>query len=302
MSIEKVQEITHRLHVSTGALAAIAAALQVRFGSADASPDLQAQFTKIVRLLGLEGELEDVSPDAWAAVLAEIRFTFLQGVQLLYGSAFQPGWTYTEQDLLQSLGQTSAAFAPLFQRAIVPQLDGLAARLEAPTAAFLDVGVGVAALSIALARLWPTLSVVGIDPWEPALALARQNVAKARLGKRIDLRQQAVEDLTDQAAFDLVWVSQPFIRADLLTSALHQVWRALRPGGWVVSGVLNRTEEPLAAALADLRSVAWGGQPLLPTQFAARLENSGFEQVQVFPSPSWAAVVVIVGRWSPVGG
>ncbi len=299
MSIEKVQEITHRLLVSTGALAAVAAALKIRLGSADASPELEAQFTKIVRLLGLEGELEDVSPDAWAAVLAEIRFTFLQGVQLLYGSVFQPGWTYTDQEMLQSLGQMSAAFAPLFHRVIISRLDGLTARLEAPTATFLDVGVGVAGLSIAMARLWPTLHVVGIDPWEPALALARQNVAAAGLSERIDLRQQAAEDLTDQTAFDLVWVSQPFVRTDPCTLVLHQVWRALRPGGWVLSGVLNQTEEPLAAALADLRSVAWGGQPLLPSQFAARLEESGFEQVQVFPSPPWAAVVVIVGRRSP---
>lgn len=124
---------------------------------------------------------------------------------------------------LNVLGQTSAAFAPLFHRVIIPHLDGLTARLEAPTAAFLDIGVGVAALSIAMTRLWPTLRVVGIDPWEPALALARQNVATAGLSERIDLRQQAVEDLTDQAAFDLVWVSQPFVRTDPPTSTLHRV-------------------------------------------------------------------------------
>ncbi len=91
----------------------------------------------------------------------------------------------------------------------------------------------------------------------------------------------------------------PYLSLRISWAGLHQVWRALRPGGWVVSGTLNRTEEPLAAALADLRSVAWGGQPLLPTQFAAQLEECGFEQVQVFPSPPWAAIVVIAGRRSP---
>ena len=61
---------------------------------------------------------------------------------------------------------------------IAPKLDGLAARLEAPGAAFLDVGVGVGLLGVEMARLWPNLRIVGIDVWPPSLALARQNVAK----------------------------------------------------------------------------------------------------------------------------
>jgi hypothetical protein len=38
--------------------------------------------------------------------------------------------------------------------------------------AFLDVGTGVGGLAIEAARVWPALRVVGIDQWEPALALA----------------------------------------------------------------------------------------------------------------------------------
>jgi hypothetical protein len=51
------------------------------------------------------------------------------------------------------------------------------------------ISVGVAALSIAMCRAWPTLPVVGLDPFEPALALARQNVAEAGFQDRIALRQ-----------------------------------------------------------------------------------------------------------------
>lgn len=209
MSIDRVREVAHRLLVSTGALAAFGAALELQIASATVAPQLEAQIREVLYILGVDAELEGVSTEALVALLAEIRLTFLQGVKLLYSSTLQPGWTHTEEELLQSQGQVSAAFAPMFQRVVIPQLDGLAARLEAPTASFLDVGVGVAALSIAMARLWPALQVVGIDPWEPALALARQNVAAAGLGDRIELRCQAVEDLAESAEFDLVWFSPP---------------------------------------------------------------------------------------------
>ena len=91
---------------------------------------------------------------------------------------------------------------------MIPRIDGLAARLECPTASFLDVDVGVAALSITMARLWPALRVVGIDLWEPALALARQYVADADLGDRIELRQQAVEELADTVCWLKEWAKQ----------------------------------------------------------------------------------------------
>jgi hypothetical protein len=41
--------------------------------------------------------------------------------------------------------------------------------------------VGVAGTAIALAQYWPQLAIVGIDVWQPALALARQNTARQRL-------------------------------------------------------------------------------------------------------------------------
>jgi predicted O-methyltransferase YrrM len=67
---------------------------------------------------------------------------------------------------------------------------GLAERLRSAGAALLDVEWGVARSAIALAQMWPELRIVGIDPWEPSLRLARENVDQADLGGRIELRQQ----------------------------------------------------------------------------------------------------------------
>ena len=296
MSIDAVREVVHRLLVSTGALAAFGAVLEQRIDGVPVSQELEVRLMEVLRILGIDEELEGVSTEALTTLLAEIRLTFLQGVKLLYSPVLQPGWTHTEADLLLSQGQASAAVASVFQRVVIPQLDGLAARLLAPTASFLDVGVGVATISIAMSQHWPALQVVGIDPWEPALALARQKVALAGLEDRIRLRHQAAEEVSDSAAFDLVWFSTPFIRADVLVLALQRMWHALRPGGWILLGILNATGESLAAAIAHLRSVYWGGQPLVPSEGRVLLEEGGFDQVQEFASSPSALVTLVGGR------
>jgi hypothetical protein len=53
--------------------------------------------------------------------------------------------------------------------------------------------------------------VVNIEPWAPSLALARRNVKSDGLEARIELREHAVQDLPDAAAFDLGWIPSAFI-------------------------------------------------------------------------------------------
>jgi len=64
----------------------------MRIAGTAVSPELEVQLTEVLRILGIDAELEGVSTEALAALLAEIRLTFLQGVKLLYSSALQPGW------------------------------------------------------------------------------------------------------------------------------------------------------------------------------------------------------------------
>lgn len=117
------------------------------------------------------------------------------------------GWDHEERRILLAQGHSSVLMPPILRRFVVPSLGGdLARRLEGAEASFLDVGVGVAALSVALCRSWPSLRVVGIDPWGPALVLARENVAAAGLEERIELRQMGAEMLEDAEAYDVAWV------------------------------------------------------------------------------------------------
>ena len=123
--------------------------------------------------------------------------------------------------VLQAAGDISAGFAQGLTRNVAPALEGLSERLARPGATFLDVGVGVASLAIAMARLCPELRIVGVDPWQPSLRLARENVDRAGLGDRIELREQGGETLEDEAAFDLAWLATAFMPERLIPARLR---------------------------------------------------------------------------------
>jgi len=152
-------------------------------------PAIKTEIDHVLVALGAPDLLEGVTAAELTPLLAEIRMTLLLNTQLLLSPA-RTGWTHTEAELLQSIGEVSASFPNALLQTL-PRLEGLAQRLESPDGAVLDVGVGVGAIAIAMARMWPRLRVVGIDPWRPSLAIARDNVQTARVGARIELREQA---------------------------------------------------------------------------------------------------------------
>src|SRR5512145_2687553 len=105
---------------------------------------------------------------------------------------------------------------------IAPRLKRLQERLE-DSGFFLDVGIGVAGLSIVTARTWPKLRIVGLDVWPPSIELARENVRAAALENRIELRQQSVEELPDEDVFDLAWIPTAFVPATALPAPSQPV-------------------------------------------------------------------------------
>lgn len=139
-----------------------------------------------------------------------------------------------------------------------------------PDAAFLDVGTGVAALAIAMCRLWPSLQVVGIDPSEHALARAREQVAAADADGQVELHQASVEDIADAEQFDLARVPTFFISGAVLKQAIARVHTALRRGGWATLGLYARPGVPFIDALADLRTVRQGGALQTPHELPHR--------------------------------
>ena len=217
---------------------------------------------------------------------ANLRCTYLQAWQFLDNAKagdLRPGWRHTVPEILKAQGTGSEAAAQR-TRSYMPLLEGLEARMHAPTAAFLDVGTGVGGLAIALCRNFPNLRAVGLDPAPEALAAAQREVAAAHLTDRIELRQQRVEDLTDRAAFDFAWFPNMFFPLEVIQRGLRSVWTALRPGGWIMLVAVSAPGGDLQPTLARFRNVLWGGEPLLPEPLAELVTEAGFKPVQFLPT------------------
>lgn len=276
------------------AAAALGACLRLRLEGTTVEPELAASMNAVVDALGVRDAVSALDPHETLARLGIVEGFLAQAADFV-SSPGRRTWDHEDPRILSAQGHSSALVADLLHRAVVPSLgDDLSDRLERADASFLDIGTGIAALAVAVCRLWPSVLVVGIDPWQPALALAREQVATAGLEGRIELRHTTAEELEDIEQFDLAWVPTFFIPSAALEPALDRVHAALRRGGWVTLGLYARPGNPLMDALADLRTVRHGGSLGQPQEFATLLERAGFSNVGVHSSPEWSLPIVFV--------
>ena len=175
MSSQALREFVNRHIGSTAILAALGAVLDAQATGTPLHPAIQVRIDELLEALKIDSMTKGVNATDLGRMLAEIRFNVLLDAKLLFRSTRSLSWTHPETEILQAGGEVSAGFADALTHTIVPHLDGLSQHLGSANASFLDVGVGVAGLSLAMAHLWPSLNVVGIDPWAPSLTLAREN-------------------------------------------------------------------------------------------------------------------------------
>ena len=297
MGVEDIRDLIARLGTSTNALLAVGLALQARVDRPPTDAALTGRIADVLAVLGVRDIIDDLSEADSATLLAGIRTDLFTAATALRGTSPVSGWTHVKADLLQSAGDVSAGFPRLLLTRIAPQLEGLVDRLASPDAAFLDVGVGVAALSIAMVRQWPRLRVVGVDPWGPAITIGWRNVESAGLAGQIDLREAAAEDLSDTDAFDLAWIPSLFIPQRSIARIVERVARSLRPGGWLLFAAMNpeqRTARGSDQSASERRCGAAACS--MPDAVAALLTNSGLVDVRLLPSSPAATVAFAVGR------
>jgi precorrin-6B methylase 2 len=282
-----------RLVASAEALAALGARLRADVERIVLDPGVEVALDRAVAELHLNLDGVDDRERMIAAMYA--RAFLRQALDLLEEPGRAPGWSYEDPVILLSLGRASASIATIIAK-IAPTLDGLEAALARDGAAFCDVGAGVGALSIAMCRVWPGLRVVGVEPWQPSLRIAEQEISAAGLSDRIDLRPIAVEDLHERDAFDAVWLAGPFLPEAVVPVAIERAHTALRPGGWLLFGAFAAPPGPLAAHLTALRVVRSGGTPLVPGVAVERLKRAGYVDVRAVERSWQAPVEFVVGR------
>lgn len=286
MSFDEVLGVFSGLAAKTDALAALGARLGLTDPGPEADPRVVAALDAVLAAAGVP-DLDALAPQQRAMLGAGIRSFFRQSGDLLDDPTRPPGWNYTDALVLDGQGRASMMIPSLLQGA-VPELAGITS--------FLDVGAGVGLLAIAAASVFTQSSVVGIDPWEPALERARTNVRDAGLESRIVLRNQSALDLDDVDSYDCAWVPTFFLPETSLPAALEKVFGAARHGGWVVLGRYEPPPDALARATMALRTIRDGGCLLSSDQAVEQLVAIGCEEVRPIER-TWAAPIgFVIGR------
>ena len=279
---------------ATETLAALAAALWARAEGRALEPRLAEGIDRVLQAVGA-GPVHDTPQERAAILAASIRSALVRAAEFAADPAKPPEWRHDDRALLIDQGTMSSALVDVLADSVIPGLDDLARRLERPGAAFLDVGTGVGGISIGACARWSELRAVGLDPWPPAHELARQRVEAAGLANRVELRLERVEVLADRDRYDLAWIAASFLRESALAAAIARVARALRPGGWMLLG-LYRGDGELGEALAALRTLREGGDPVDAAQVTRLMGRSGLADVQVVAPPEWLSGCVLAGR------
>jgi ubiquinone/menaquinone biosynthesis C-methylase UbiE len=114
----------------------------------------------------------------------------------------------------------------------VPDLDR---RLRsAPPPHVLDLGCGLGASSVALARAYPRATVLGIDLDEASVADARRTAAQAGVADRVSFAVGDAAQLSQEAPFDLVTVFEALHDMGDPVGALRAARLLLADGGSVL--------------------------------------------------------------------
>lgn len=292
MVYDQVMAVTGPLLAGAEAAAALTARMKLDMLGEAGDPVTRAALDKVVSVLTDPSILDDLDETEQRSVVGTVTAFLKQALELIEDPGRPGGWVFTDPLVLQTQGQSSGGVPPLIAR-IAPMLDGLEDALAGEGARILDIGSGVAALSISCCRVWPAASVVGVDPWEPARELAVQNIAAAGLQERITLRPVSIQEIDDTDSFDLAWMPAPFLPRSVLDAGVPVVARSLRPGGWLVLGRYTAPHEPLPEALAALRTVRGGGTPLSDDEAIALLERGSLTNVRSVPS-DWSAPIRFV--------
>lgn len=189
------------------------------------------------------------------------------------------------------------------QRAVtVDTALALMQRLEAFAGAprLLDLGGGPGLVAIALARANPQLHGVVFDLSDSA-AVARENIAAAGLGGRLEARGGDLLHDDLGSGYDLVWCSSVLHFMPDPPAALEKIHRALRPGGTLVCAHAEVPGQAADAArvLPYYLGLRMQGRYLpLPGELVTVLEAVGFEVTGQLPAVTFplAPVTVQIAR------
>lgn len=100
----------------------------------------------------------------------------------------------------------------------------------------LEVGGGLAALSLALSRRFANAQYLVTDAYPIAVAQAQRKAAEGGCGHRIDVKLRDLTHIVERAAYNVIWLPAPILPLRGAIAAMSRLSMALRPAGYLIVG------------------------------------------------------------------
>ncbi|MGF1473697.1 MAG: class I SAM-dependent methyltransferase [Rubrobacteraceae bacterium] len=207
-------------------------------------------------------------------------------------------WPRSDHDpfLIEALKNLTKPDCTVFTEQVLPQAPGTLEKLEL-AGKILDVGAGGGYHALHYAKRFPNAQVVGLEFDAPSLALARQTIAEAGLGERVEIRSGDANELDEDNAYDLVTMSITLHETGgppEYRNVLSRVRRALKPGGTLMVSELPYPDSPgeyrdtpvyKALAGVQLHEALVGCGMITQGQLRQLLTEAGFTNARVAEQP-----------------
>jgi SAM-dependent methyltransferase len=135
----------------------------------------------------------------------------------------------------KAVGEATQGLQVLTARKILPNLDGMQARLDAG-GRILEVGCGTGNFLLQLGKAFQSAQVVGVDIDADSLHVARDRVGKGGLEGRVHMHRGTIAECVQPGSCDAVVMVEVLheIAQPIRPQVVQEAATALRPGGWMV--------------------------------------------------------------------
>jgi len=273
--IPRIQELAK----SARMLALVGASIKLR-SDASVLPAIREQIELGARM-ALGEVLDEGDEEQMSLALVMVEMALSEAGELFRNPDRGSNWEIVDAAQMQAMGRSSKS---VFTR--IQSIAGTDPKLrETFKGTFLDVGTGVAGIALEVAKCCPDIKVDGIDIWEPALELARQNVAESPYADRVTVRNLDVAELDENNRYSLAWLPTMFLKREIIEAALDRIARASVSDAYLVAGIYTRPEDQFLALMADLRMLRSGGEISDPAEMKAMMEARGYVDIGMSVTP-----------------
>jgi SAM-dependent methyltransferase len=273
--IPKIKELAK----SARMLALVGASIKLRTDTS-IMPVIREQIELGARM-ALGEDLDEADEEQVSLAMTMVEMALSEAGELFRNPDRGSNWEVGDPAAMQAMGRSSrSAFIRIKSIAEThPKMR------EALRGTFLDVGTGVAGIALEAARTCPDIKVDGIDIWEPALELARKNIAESPYADRVRVRNLDVAALDECESYSLVWLPTMFLKRPIIDAALDRIVRASVSDAYLVAGVYTRPADPFLALMANLRTLRSGGEISDPAEIGSMMEARGYVDVEMSVTP-----------------